>query len=620
MPGLAGVIQSSTGPAELCFQRLFAQVQDESRLQEEARFASDGRWVLRRVSLRQLHGARQLNDKDTVHVVFHGELDNEADLKNLLEEEVGQRPSKGMAPLIAALYRLYGKDFASRMQGAFCLALLDENTKRIILASDHLGSYPIYLHKGADRFVFATDLKTVLRDPGVEPVLDPRAVADYLSFGFILGDRTLARHVKLLPAASVLTFCWDDWSCKVERYWRLEDTFLTWKGSKAAYLEALNHTFNIAVGRALSRDRSVAISLSGGLDSRAILSAIQGAQSPVSTFTLGVKGCADEVIAEKLSRIAGTEHCFIELGEGYVGEFLIKLRNMVSLTDGMYLSHGLTEMLALQFLEQADVRVLLRGHGGELAKSSLAWPLHTDDRIYRMRTTNEFLPYIIQRINYVSRGVALQELFTDDWWAQMNGGPRRSLEECVADVPLSPPDLCSYLYLTQHHRRCTIASLELFRNCVEVRMPFVDGRFLQVLFQGAPRWRDGTDIHRSIIGTNSPDLLKVRNSNTGASGDASPFAERVWDKVNSLCKRLNLYGYRHYHSFEQWMKHKLVESVEQVLLNSASLGRGILRESSLRQLIGETKQGVRDHGYLLQILLILELWQQENERRGFGLG
>jgi asparagine synthase (glutamine-hydrolysing) len=178
-------------------------------------------------------------------------------------------------------------------------------------------------------------------------------------------------------------------------------------------------------------------------------------------------------------------------------------------------------------------------------------------------------------------------------------------------VSLSPPDLCSYLYLTEHHRRFTIASLELFRNYVEVRLPFVDEKFLRVLFRSPVSWRDRTDIHRAIIGSNEPALLKVRNSNTGAPGDAGPLVEKLCDKMNSLFKRFNLYGYRHYHNFERWMKQKLLESVEQVLLHPTSLARGIFREAGLRRLIEETQRGVADHAYLLQILLILELWQQE---------
>jgi asparagine synthase (glutamine-hydrolysing) len=131
------------------------------------------------------------------------------------------------------------------------------------------------------------------------------------------------------------------------------------------------------------------LSLSGGLDSRAVLSAIDCKSNPISTYTLGVEGCADEVIARELAQIADVPNHFLEMNAKYLTEGVENIRRMVSLTDGMYLTHGLTEMLVLRFLEGSDSNVLLRGHGGELAKASLAWPLHTDERIYGIRSKDE---------------------------------------------------------------------------------------------------------------------------------------------------------------------------------------------------------------------------------------
>lgn len=613
MPGLVGVVQRTPDlEAKLTFERLLAPMRHSHRLYSEMRVARNVQWALGRVHLGVVQPDPQLVGDGPVQVLFQGDLDNEAELRRSLQEQNGPQPGKGVASLIAALYQSYGHRFPSRLRGAFCTVVLDERARRLVLASDLLASYPLYWYNGPHRFVFASELKAVLRDPAVKSALEPRAVADYLTFGFLFGTKTLAKHVQLLPSASILTFCWDDGSCTIERYWRLDQAFQPWDGSQAAYVEELRQAFNDAVQRALSGKHGFGVSLSGGLDSRAILSAIDCAQTPVSTYTLGVKGCADEVIAGKLSRIAGTKHRFLELDKRYLGEFLANLRTMVSLTDGLYLSHGLTEMLALQFLEEADFSLLLRGHGGELAKASLAWPLHTDERIHRMHSQEEFVPYLLQRLNYISRGVALRELFTEAWFAQMEGAAHQSLEESIADVPLSPADLCSYLYLEEHHRRFTVASLELFRTLFEVRLPFVDLDFLTVLFRAPAPWRDDTAIHRAIIGTNHPAMLRVRNSNTGAPGDAGPFLETIFDTINSLGKKLNLYGYRHYHDFERWMKQMLVESVEKVLLSPDSLSRGIYREVSLRRLLEETRRGLADHGYLLQILLILELWQQEN--------
>ena len=60
------------------------------------------------------------------------------------------------------------------------------------------------------------------------------------------------------------------------------------------------------------------------------------------------------------------------------------------------------------------------------------------------------------------------------------------------------------------------------------------------------------------------------------------------------------------------MKRTLIQAVEEVLFANRSLDRGIYREATLRRLVEEAKRGVADHAYLLQVLLIIDLWQDEN--------
>jgi len=609
MSGLAGVVQKAPvqdiGPL---FEALHAPMK---RLQKEVCVASDHRWAVGRAHLGRLQPLPQIVAGGSVHALLHGDLHNEAELREQLRQAGIGPPGPGVGPLLTTLYQHYGRDFVSRLQGAFCAAVLDESRKRLLLISDRLGSYNLYWHDGPRRFLFASSLDALLRDAAVKPKLSPHAVADYLTFGFLLGDKTLDAQVRLLPAASTLTYDWGKDLCELEPYWHMATLFQPWEGDRASYLTAVREAFNETVQRTLIGDHHIGVALSGGLDSRAIMSAIDCKERPVSTYTLGVRGCADEVIANSLAKISGTEHRFFELDQRYLGEFMEQLRTMVALTDGMYLTHGVTEMLALQFLQRTDITVLLRGHAAELAKTSLAWPLHTDATIFGMQTTAEFVPYFLRRVNYISGGVSLRELFTEPWYAQVEGKAQRSLETSLADVPLTPPDLCSYLYLNEHHRRCTVASLEVFRTYCDVRMPFADEQFLAVLFRGQSRWRDDTSIHQAIIGENQPRLLRVRNSNTGAPGNAGPLLTAVLDKFNTLGKRLNVYGYRHYHNFHGWMQERLVTGVEQALLAPESLARGIYRETYLRRLLEETKQGRADHSYLLQVLLILELWQQQ---------
>ena len=54
------------------------------------------------------------------------------------------------------------------------------------------------------------------------------------------------------------------------------------------------------------------------------------------------------------------------------------------------------------------------------------------------------------------------------------------------------------------------------------------------------------------------------------------------------------------------------ELIHKFLLGRASLERGVLQEQGVRRLLDDTRARRADHSYLLQTLLILELWQQQN--------
>jgi asparagine synthase (glutamine-hydrolysing) len=420
---------------------------------------TSGQWAVGRAHLGVLQPAPELSADDAVHVLFHGDLHN----ADALQRAAGSADVSPSA-LIRALYALQGDAALAQLDGAYCLAIIDTARRRTLLAVDRYGAYPLYWIVVNGRLVFGSSLRAVLGHPAVPRRLDAAAVADYVTFGFPFGVKTLAEGIQMVPQGSVLTFDWTTAGTSIERLTRIEDQFQPWDGSRDEYLEELTAAFRGSVERALSGGHAFGVSLSGGLDSRAILSTMNGHASQVTTYTLGVKGCADEVIADKLARMAGTRHDFYELDDSYLREFLPHLRRMVSLTDGMYLSHGLTEMLALGFLEQASFSVLVRGHGGELAKTSLAWPLHTDARTAAATSIAELVPYLFERINYISPGLEATALFTDAWAPRIDGAARRSLEQSVAGVAVSPADVSSYLYLTEHHRLFSIPSLDLFRG------------------------------------------------------------------------------------------------------------------------------------------------------------
>lgn len=513
---------------------------------------------------------------------------------------------------LATLYARQPLDFVDQLRGEFALAIVDDSRSRLVIATDAVGSVPVYWTVDEGGFFFGSDLSAVIAAAGSAPALDAAAVADYVTIGAVLGSRTLAKGIQLLAPGTVLVYDWQDGRVSTHRYFDLAALFRPVASDPVRHLEQVQEAFTRAVDRALATDDTVGLSLSGGLDSRAILSAVNGRASSLRTYTLGVEGCADQVIARQMARLAGTQHQFFELNRSYLRDFLPNMAAMVLATDGMYLSHGLTEMLALQFLEQTGIQVLLRGHGGELAKAHLAWPLHTDARVYQLGSAEDAASHLSTRANYISGQLPLEQLLRPEIAARAGSGSRASFTEAVTGKGLSAAAACSYLYLHELHRRFTVPSLELFRTRVDVRLPFVDRDFLAALLGAPPEWRDSTRIHVALARHGIPSLARVRNSNTGAPADAGARTEFVLDKMNTVLKRLHVRGYRHYHDFDAWMKTMLLESVQAELLSAAARVQQIVSRETLERLVRDTREGRGDHAYLLQILLILELWMREH--------
>jgi len=613
MPGLLGIYgRKTTTPVGADFDAMLASMDRGGRLRAETCKDEKNRWALGRVHLGVFQPEAQLRRSGPVHVLFHGELTNAADLRAEVITAGGSEPSD-TASLIVDLYRRHGRRLASKLEGAFCAAVLDEPDGSLMLITDRFGSYPLYWFENADRFVFASELKAALRAHST-PTLNPAAVADLLKFAFPMGDKTLADGVELVPSASTLTFCGRTGKVDVERYDALASLFQPDAPTHADYLRAVQSASDQALDRAVAGTHRYGLSLSGGLDTRVILSGIdrRGKSEGTATFTLGGRGCADEVIGYQLARMARTNHRFVALDDHYLDDLLPTVSHMVSLTDGMYVSHGFTEMLALQGFEQSDCSVLLRGHVGELAKASTAWPFHTDQTIFEMKDADRFLPYLLSRMTHVSRGDAARQLFTDSTVKKLDGASAAaSLQQAIDGVELSPADLCSYIYLKEYHRRVTVPSLDIFRNVAEVRLPFADADFLRAVLGGQARWRDGVGIHQALIAANQPSYLRVRNPNTGAPAGAGPKQEWILDKVNTILRRLNVYGYRHYHSFDGWMRRALLDIVDKVALAPETLARGVFRESAVRGMVAEARGGSLAHDDVLQVLVTVELWQRE---------
>ena len=88
----------------------------------------------------------------------------------------------------------------------FAFALWDRNRETLFLARDRLGVKPLYYAYLPDgKFIFGSELKSLLIHGGLSRDIDPLAVEEYFALGYVPEPRTIFSGAAKLPPAHTLT-------------------------------------------------------------------------------------------------------------------------------------------------------------------------------------------------------------------------------------------------------------------------------------------------------------------------------------------------------------------------------------------------------------------------------
>jgi len=418
MPGIFGACLTE-GKTDLSglMERMQNLLNPQLHLRAESYLDDAMPFFMGRVSLGLLNPVSQpvSSTNGLVRTVFHGELYDNASVDNdpsrFLTQYAGCANGNSAPDFVINGYLSSGDRFIRDISGIFHGAIFDKTNNQLKLFSDKFGLQPLYYAIIPNGILFAGEVKALLAYEPLKKDLDLNAVADFLHYGQVLGNKTLFTQVQLLPPGTMLTFDLNSGKVSLEEYFRLDSLFA--KGgtydSKAGEFEAAELLVKAVTSRCAGE--GLGLSLSGGLDSRAILAAMGQQAKGLATYTLGLPGCADEKLAAQMARTCGTAHEFIPLGSDYLADFAGMASNMIHLSDGLYHPHESTEMLALDYFKKAPFRILLRGHGGELAKASLAYPVMATQALYDCRTPEQVLNFIFNQTNLVIRDIDPGKLF-----------------------------------------------------------------------------------------------------------------------------------------------------------------------------------------------------------------
>ena len=267
----------------------------------------------RRLSIIDVAGSPQpmASSDGRAMLVFNGEIYNFRELRAELAAGGAQFRSDGDSEVILAAWQRWGRDCVSRLHGMFAFAIYDLAQRTLFLARDRLGVKPLFLAQLSDGSVaFASELKALCAHPLLRREVDPLAVEDYLTWGYVPDSRSILKGVTKLAAGHSLLLQHGKPMPKPAQWWDI--SFADRRKGKAADLEAeLLHLLRQAVTSRMVSDVPLGAFLSGGVDSSSVVALMAEASGqPVRTCSIGfdVKALDESNYAAAVAKRFATDH------------------------------------------------------------------------------------------------------------------------------------------------------------------------------------------------------------------------------------------------------------------------------------------------------------------------
>src|SRR5438105_3244158 len=287
----------------------------------------------RRLASTEPHGARQpmCDGPAGIALVFNGEIYNFRELRATLVRHGHSFARDSDTEVLLRAYQHWGADVVHHLRGMFAFAISDARKGIVLLARDRFGEKPLFLCQRGRNLYFASEIKALLRVPGIKVSVNLEAVWDYLGYRYVPGPATLFQGIyKLMPGTLAV---WEQAALRQTRYWSAPDRVALPEGRACAdpvgeFLARLDE----AVALQMVSDVPFGAFLSGGIDSSTIVALMSRHNPRVMTFSVGFReGAYSELrYAAEVARHFDTRHHELLVTHA---DILERLASLIALRD-----------------------------------------------------------------------------------------------------------------------------------------------------------------------------------------------------------------------------------------------------------------------------------------------
>jgi asparagine synthase (glutamine-hydrolysing) len=583
----------------------------------------------RRLSIIDLAGGHQpMSDaKETVWVIFNGEIYNYRELRAELQSEGHQFRTNSDTEVIIHGYKEWGTEVFNHLNGMFGLAIWDGPNERLVVARDAMGIKLIYYGINDGQLIFGSEIRPILAAENGRPDVDPAALNLFLRFRYTPSPLTIFKGIRKLAPGTMLIL--ENGRCREERWYNYVPVPFSGRKEEKEAEGHLLELYRGAVKRHLLSDVPVGILLSGGIDSGLLLALMNKQGGPWPAYSIGYgETFADDELrdAAETATILGARHVTVRLDQK---EFERSLPGIVECLEEPVAASSIVPMYFVSQRARQDVKVALIGQGpdelfggytrhlgvhyGEwwrwlpgVIRSSVSFAV---DRLPR----NEALKRGVSSLGTLDRMKRYQDvfslapagiidgLFRDDILRDRNGHELVDYWRGLIPQMIHTDELGGFQLLeirsSLPDELLMYADKLSMAHSLEVRVPYLDRTVVEYaqrlgagfkVRNGSRKW-----LHRRVCERYLPSHILKRKKRG--------FAVNVVD---------------------DWFHSSLNGELHEVLLDESSLMFGLLNPKPVRRLLEGHQSGRQDNHKLLFSLVMVEQWLRgiSSERRCYRRG
>ncbi|WP_246466322.1 asparagine synthase (glutamine-hydrolyzing) [Streptosporangium album] len=563
------------------------------------------------------------SEDDRIVAVFNGEIYNFPELRDILIAKGHRLRTAGDSECIVHLYEEFGVDLVHQLRGMFAFAIWDQDRQRLVLARDRVGKKPLYWRSDHSSIQFASELKSLAQDPGMDREIDPVALHHYLTYLYVPAPRSIYQGVHKLPPGHVLI--WEHGRITVNRYWRLNRIPRAVVDQRAEE-ERLRELLLEATRIRMMSERPLGAFLSGGVDSSAVVAAMAMQSSePVKTFSIGFEDSRyDErhkarMVADRYS----TDHHELVV----TSNLLDILPRLAWHFDEPFADSSAIPSFYLAQLSRQHVTVALNGDGGDecfggyqryalmdqtrripvIPQPFAAMLAHTGTLISERSASGSLSQKLGRMMGFAAahpsqRYARLISYFTPEQKSEIYSDPLRDLLAEVDSYRLLEEVFRGSSAETDVGRVLDVDTLTYLpgdllvkidittmANSLEARSPFLDHHIME--------WAAAL-----------PSALHVRHGRTKL---LLKRAVAPWLPQQLLRYPKQGFGV----PLATWLRGELRELAYDLLIDDTARNRGLFRPAAIQELLRQHIDGV-DHSVRLWALLQFELWHRTHATPG----